>query len=170
MDGKLDGFAIRVPTPNVSVVDLTFVTEKPIDVKSVNAALKAAADGPLKGYPRLHRRRARQLRLQGQPALLHRRLQADQGHRQHRQGHQLVRQRVGLLQPRQGPHPLPREEGPLNDSRSTLVILSEARTPAFVQRAGSSLRQLSFCLSFIPRSPPHTETAGAACSSRSKPE
>ncbi|HEY4358135.1 MAG TPA: type I glyceraldehyde-3-phosphate dehydrogenase [Acidobacteriaceae bacterium] len=49
MDGKLDGFAIRVPTPNVSVVDLTFVTEKPIDTKSVNAALKAASDGPLKG-------------------------------------------------------------------------------------------------------------------------
>ena len=49
MDGKLDGFAIRVPTPNVSVVDLTFVAEKPIDSKSVNAALKAAADGPLKG-------------------------------------------------------------------------------------------------------------------------
>ncbi len=49
MDGKLDGFAIRVPTPNVSVVDLTFVTEKPIDVKSVNAALKAAAEGALKG-------------------------------------------------------------------------------------------------------------------------
>jgi glyceraldehyde 3-phosphate dehydrogenase len=49
MDGKLDGFAIRVPTPNVSVVDLTFVTEKPIDVKSVNAALKTAADGSLKG-------------------------------------------------------------------------------------------------------------------------
>jgi glyceraldehyde 3-phosphate dehydrogenase len=50
MDGKLDGFAIRVPTPNVSVVDLTFTSEKPIDVKSVNAALKAAAEGPLKGY------------------------------------------------------------------------------------------------------------------------
>ena len=49
MDGKLDGFAVRVPTPNVSVVDLTFVTEKPIDVKTVNAALKAAAEGPLKG-------------------------------------------------------------------------------------------------------------------------
>jgi glyceraldehyde 3-phosphate dehydrogenase len=48
MDGKLDGFAIRVPTPNVSVVDLTFVAEKPIDVKSVNAALKAAAEGELK--------------------------------------------------------------------------------------------------------------------------
>jgi len=48
MDGKLDGFAIRVPTPNVSLVDLTFVAEKPITVASVNAALKAAAEGPLK--------------------------------------------------------------------------------------------------------------------------
>jgi glyceraldehyde 3-phosphate dehydrogenase len=50
MDGKLDGFSMRVPTPNVSVIDLTFVSEKPIDVKSVNAALKAAADGALKPY------------------------------------------------------------------------------------------------------------------------
>ena len=49
MDGKLDGFAIRVPTPNVSVVDLTFVAEKPITVDSINAAIKTAADGPLKG-------------------------------------------------------------------------------------------------------------------------
>ena len=49
MDGKLDGFAIRVPTPNVSVVDLTFVSEKPITDKSINEALKTAADGPLKG-------------------------------------------------------------------------------------------------------------------------
>jgi glyceraldehyde 3-phosphate dehydrogenase len=49
MDGKLDGFAIRVPTPNVSVVDLTFVTEKPITAAIVNGALKAAADGSLKG-------------------------------------------------------------------------------------------------------------------------
>ena len=49
MDGKLDGFAIRVPTPNVSVVDLTFVSEKPITDKRINEALKTAADGPLKG-------------------------------------------------------------------------------------------------------------------------
>jgi glyceraldehyde 3-phosphate dehydrogenase len=49
MAGKLDGFAIRVPTPNVSVVDLTFVAEKPITVESINAAIKAAAEGPLKG-------------------------------------------------------------------------------------------------------------------------
>jgi glyceraldehyde 3-phosphate dehydrogenase len=49
MDGKLDGFAIRVPTPNVSVVDLTFVSEKPITVGSVNEALKKASEGELKG-------------------------------------------------------------------------------------------------------------------------
>jgi glyceraldehyde 3-phosphate dehydrogenase len=49
MAGKLDGFAIRVPTPNVSVVDLTFVSEKPISVETINAAVKAAAEGPLKG-------------------------------------------------------------------------------------------------------------------------
>jgi glyceraldehyde 3-phosphate dehydrogenase len=49
MDGKLDGFAIRVPTPNVSVVDLTFVTEKPITVASINEALKKASEGELKG-------------------------------------------------------------------------------------------------------------------------
>ncbi|MDP9039537.1 MAG: type I glyceraldehyde-3-phosphate dehydrogenase [Acidobacteriota bacterium] len=49
MSGKLDGFAIRVPTPNVSVVDLTFVAEKPIAVDTINAAIKAAAEGELKG-------------------------------------------------------------------------------------------------------------------------
>jgi glyceraldehyde 3-phosphate dehydrogenase len=49
MAGKLDGFSIRVPTPTVSVVDLTFVSEKPITADSVNAAIKAAAEGPLKG-------------------------------------------------------------------------------------------------------------------------
>jgi glyceraldehyde 3-phosphate dehydrogenase len=49
MSGKLDGFAIRVPTPNVSVVDLTFVSEKPITDKSINEALKKASEGELKG-------------------------------------------------------------------------------------------------------------------------
>jgi glyceraldehyde 3-phosphate dehydrogenase len=51
MAGKLDGFSIRVPTPTVSVVDLTFVSEKPITVESINAAIKSAAEaGPMKGY------------------------------------------------------------------------------------------------------------------------
>lgn len=49
LKGKLDGLAIRVPTPNVSLVDLTVETEKDCDVASVNAAFKKAADGPLKG-------------------------------------------------------------------------------------------------------------------------
>lgn len=49
LKGKLDGYAMRVPTPNVSVVDLTVFVEKPATVQSVNSALKAAAEGPMKG-------------------------------------------------------------------------------------------------------------------------
>ena len=48
LKGKLDGYSLRVPTPDVSVVDLTVMTEKPATVQTVNAALKAAAEGPLK--------------------------------------------------------------------------------------------------------------------------
>jgi glyceraldehyde 3-phosphate dehydrogenase len=47
--GKLDGFAIRVPTLNVSLVDLTFTPKRKTDVKEINAILKAAADGELQG-------------------------------------------------------------------------------------------------------------------------
>jgi glyceraldehyde 3-phosphate dehydrogenase len=49
LNGKLDGFAIRVPTINVSVVDLSFVAKKATTVDEVNAAVKQAADGELKG-------------------------------------------------------------------------------------------------------------------------
>jgi glyceraldehyde 3-phosphate dehydrogenase len=49
LKGKLDGYAMRVPTPNVSLVDLTVFVEKPATKDSVNAALKAAANGPMKG-------------------------------------------------------------------------------------------------------------------------
>ncbi len=49
LKGKLDGFAMRVPTPNVSVVDLVAFVEKATTVAEVNGALKAAADGPMKG-------------------------------------------------------------------------------------------------------------------------
>ena len=49
VEGKLDGFAIRVPTPNVSVVDLTFLAEKPVTKDTINAAFKAAAESELKG-------------------------------------------------------------------------------------------------------------------------
>ena len=49
LNGKLDGFALRVPTPNVSVVDLKFIAKKKTSKDEINAAIKAAADGPLKG-------------------------------------------------------------------------------------------------------------------------
>src|SRR6188474_2036861 len=48
LKGRLDGFAMRVPTPNVSVVDLAAIVDKKTSADEVNAALKAAADGPLK--------------------------------------------------------------------------------------------------------------------------
>ncbi len=50
LKGKLDGFAMRVPTPDVSLVDVVFETEKPVTVESVNAALKSAADGHVLCY------------------------------------------------------------------------------------------------------------------------
>ena len=49
LKGKLDGYAMRVPTPDVSVVDLVVVTSKNTTAEEVNAALKAAAEGPMKG-------------------------------------------------------------------------------------------------------------------------
>ena len=49
LNGKLDGVAIRVPTPNVSVVDLTFEASRDTSVEEINAAVTAAAEGPLKG-------------------------------------------------------------------------------------------------------------------------
>lgn len=49
LKGKMDGMAIRVPTPNVSVVDLTVETEKDCDVATVNDAFRRTAEGPLKG-------------------------------------------------------------------------------------------------------------------------
>jgi glyceraldehyde 3-phosphate dehydrogenase len=49
LNGKLDGIAIRVPTSNVSLVDLTATVERECDDKSVNAAMKQAANGELKG-------------------------------------------------------------------------------------------------------------------------
>jgi glyceraldehyde 3-phosphate dehydrogenase len=50
LKGKLDGFALRVPTPTGSATDLTATVGREVSVDEVNAAMKAAADGPLKGY------------------------------------------------------------------------------------------------------------------------
>jgi glyceraldehyde 3-phosphate dehydrogenase len=49
LKGKLDGYSMRVPTPNVSLVDLVAFVEKPTTTEELNAAMKRAADGPMKG-------------------------------------------------------------------------------------------------------------------------
>ena len=49
LNGKLDGFAMRVPTPNVSVVDLKFIARRETSVEEINNAIREAANGPLKG-------------------------------------------------------------------------------------------------------------------------
>ncbi|QEU11900.1 type I glyceraldehyde-3-phosphate dehydrogenase [Dermabacter vaginalis] len=49
LKGKFDGYALRVPTPTGSVVDLTFEAEREVSVEDINAAVKKAAEGPLKG-------------------------------------------------------------------------------------------------------------------------
>ena len=49
LKGKFDGFALRVPTPTVSIIDFVAITERPVTVESANDALRSAADGPMKG-------------------------------------------------------------------------------------------------------------------------
>ncbi len=49
LDGKLDGFAVRVPTINVSLVDLSFIAARETSVDEINSLMRAAADGPLAG-------------------------------------------------------------------------------------------------------------------------
>jgi glyceraldehyde 3-phosphate dehydrogenase len=49
LKGKLDGISVRVPTPNVSLIDLVVETERPTTIEAVNAALRQAAEGPLRG-------------------------------------------------------------------------------------------------------------------------
>jgi len=49
LNGRLDGFAIRVPTINVSLVDLSFIASRDTTVEEVNGILRAAAEGPLRG-------------------------------------------------------------------------------------------------------------------------
>src|SRR5690606_25195548 len=49
LNGKLDGFAVRVPTINVSLVDLSFIAKRPTSVEEINKVMKEAAEGALKG-------------------------------------------------------------------------------------------------------------------------
>ena len=49
LQGRFDGFALRVPTPTVSIIDFVAITERPVSVDSANQALREAAEGPMKG-------------------------------------------------------------------------------------------------------------------------
>ena len=98
--GRLDGVSIRVPTPNVSVIDFKFVAKRSTSKDEINAAVKRAAEQQLKGILGYTSRRQRLLGLQPRSALIGFPHGSDQGHGRHpRSRDELVRQRVGLLQP-----------------------------------------------------------------------
>ena len=99
--GRMQGFAVRVPTPTVSLVDLTVEVEQATTVAAVNAAVRERADvGPLAGDPGLQRGRARLHGPRRIAVLVDLRCGADHGRRRDAgQGRRLVRQRVGLLEP-----------------------------------------------------------------------
>ncbi len=79
LKGKLDGYAMRVPTPNVSVVDLVVLLKKSTTTEAVNAALKHNARRAHEGDSRLHRGPGGLHRHDAQPEQLHRRFAVDQG-------------------------------------------------------------------------------------------
>jgi glyceraldehyde 3-phosphate dehydrogenase len=68
LKGKLDGAAIRVPTPNVSIVDLTCILGKPASADDINGALKKAADGPMKGILEVTEEELVSIDFRGNPA------------------------------------------------------------------------------------------------------
>ena len=106
LKGKLNGFAVRVPVPNGSLVDLTVVAEARDDREEVNEALKAAAGRPAQGHHRVHRGPDRLARHRQATRTRRLRRATDGGDGgQPREGVRLVRQRVGLLEPRRGPRP-----------------------------------------------------------------
>ena len=93
LQGKLDGVAIRVPTPNVSVIDLKIVASRKTDPKEINEAMKRASRAAAQGHLGLHHRAQRLDRLQPRPAFLHLPHGPDQGAERHAgAGDVLVRQ------------------------------------------------------------------------------
>ena len=79
LKGKLDGYALRVPIPTGSATDLTVHAGRETHGDEVNAAVKAAAEGALKGYLRVHRGPDRLVRHRDRPGLVHLRRRPDQG-------------------------------------------------------------------------------------------
>lgn len=104
--GKLDGIAMRVPVPTGSVTDLVIELEREVTKDEVNTAFQKAAEGQLKGILDYTEDAIVSSDIVNWLAVLHLRLLPDHGPGQERQGHRLVRQRVGLLQPSRRPHRL----------------------------------------------------------------
>ena len=114
--GKLDGFSMRVPTPNVSVVDLVAFVEKKTTKEEVNAALKKASEsGPLKGYLGYEEQElvSSDFKGDGRSSIVDAPIDSG-GRRQLREGDLLVRQRVGIFLPRPRPDQLHGKQGPVS--------------------------------------------------------
>ena len=103
LQGKLDGVSVRAPVPTGSITDLVVTVGRDVTLEEIDAAYRAAADGPAGGDPAVP---ARPDRLDGYPGLLvlvHLRREADDGARPQREGLRLVRQRVGVQLPPRRP-------------------------------------------------------------------
>ena len=112
LKGKLDGIAMRVPVPNVSVVDLAVHRREENDQRRGERGVPGSGERPAEGHPAVHHRAARVDRLQGQPALVDPRLGLHEGDgRRLREDPLVVRQRVGLFEPLRRPAALHGEAG-----------------------------------------------------------
>ena len=139
LNGKLDGVAIRVPTPNVSMIDFKFVAKRKTDKDEINKAVKLAAANQLKGILGWTDAPNVSIDFNHDPPLVDLPHGPDQGHGRHAGArHELVRQRVGLLQPhgrhgrgdgqaRLSPHGLP--TGASRERRALLVCETAATFP-----------------------------------------
>ena len=102
--GKLDGMAMRVPVPDGSTVDLVVELDRDVTVEEVNAAVRAAAEGPMAGITGIRGGSDRLDRHHREPALIDLRCGRHPGaRRKPGQSDVVVRQRVGILQPGSGP-------------------------------------------------------------------
>ena len=100
LNGKLDGFAVRVPTINVSLVDLSFTAKRATSVEEINAAMKEAAGGAMKGILAYTDQPLVSIDFNHDPHSATYDATHDEGHRWNdRESLRVVRQRVGVLEP-----------------------------------------------------------------------
>ncbi len=113
LKGKFDGYAMRVPTSTVSVVDLTAIVERPITKDELFAAYDEAAAGRMKGILQVVREPLVSIDFKGSPLSSSVDYEFTNVYGTHGQDRDLVRQRVGLQQPRRRPDRLHGKEGHL---------------------------------------------------------